>query len=257
MTQPPEEGYTGSTSAPAPLPRRTTSSTAPTPNPPPRGCASRITGLIGWLLTLVLSAALAIAAAAAILYFVFGFTMNTPNQLRQASVDVAALSQENTNLHAEVAQLQTAVVSQSTEGNGARAQFDALETQVAAYELQASELADQAATSAALAGELNENIALAATIQAEGRENQVLVAVIATVQADNTTRLTDLQRRTDRIARFLQRLGDLAGDAALDSADELLTPTPAAALDSDDELLTPTPLATPTVTVAPAPTATP
>jgi septal ring factor EnvC (AmiA/AmiB activator) len=245
MTQPPEGDYPGKT--PAPLPTRSTgslpgSSTASLARPPQRGCVSWIVGAVGWLLTLVLSAALAIGAAAAILYFVFGFNLNTPGQLRQASVDIAALSQENTTLRAEVAQLQTAVVSQAAEDDDARTQIAALETQVAAYAEQAVALADQAATAAALAGELNENIALAATIQAEGRENQVLVAVVATVQAENTTRLTDLQRRTDRIARFLQRLGNLAEDAALDS---------------DGDLLTPTPSADPTETPEPEPTATP
>jgi septal ring factor EnvC (AmiA/AmiB activator) len=243
MTQPPEEGYTGSTSAPAPLPRRSTPPTAPTPAPPPqRGCAGRMLGLLGWVLTVLFSAALAIAAAAALLYFIFGFTLNTPNQLRQSTVDVAALSQENTTLRSEVAQLQTAIVGQSADGDAVQAQIATLEAQITSFEAQASALANQAATAAALAGDLNENIALAATIQAEGRENQVLVSVIATVQADNTTRLGDLQRRTDRIARFLQRLGDLAEDAALDS---------------DGPLPTPTPLSTPTITAEPVPTATP
>ena len=62
-----------------------------TPPPPRRGCGSQILGGIGWLLTLVLSAGLAIAALAAIAYYLFGFTLATPATIRQASADVGAL----------------------------------------------------------------------------------------------------------------------------------------------------------------------
>ncbi|MBX0327742.1 hypothetical protein K2Z83_08640 [Oscillochloris sp. ZM17-4] len=234
MTQPQEPEY----AAPGPPPAQ------PQPTarlaPPRRSCMSRAMGFIGWIVTVVLSAALAIAAAAAILFYVFGFNLSTPGQIRQSSADVATIQSESQALQTEVALLRTASAEQVGGVNVARERVDDLEAKVAAYEQQAAELAGQAATAAALARDLDENIALAATIQAQAREGQVLVSVVATVQADNTGRLSDLQLRTDRIARFLQRLGDLAGD--LSSQDG--TPAPAE---------TPAPTETPTAEVTPTP----
>lgn len=192
------------------------------PAPRQRSCVGQLFGLVGWLLTLLLSAALALAAAAALLYFYFGFTLATPGQIRQASSDIDTLRQQNQALQTEVAQLSSTDAEQSSAAGTDRERIDELESLVANYEQQAAEMAGQAATAAALAQDLEENIALAATIQAEGRENKVLMSVIATVQVDNSSRLSELQRRTDRIARFLQRLGDLSADIA---AEETMTPT--------------------------------
>jgi prefoldin subunit 5 len=224
-----------------------------TPPPARRGCGSQILGGIGWLLTLILSAALAIAALAAIAYFLFGFTLATPDQIRQANADVGALQAQVATLESEAVALRGSG-SESVETLGeALARVEQLETQVAGYEQQAAALADQARTAAALSGELDEAIAVAATIQAEGREGQVLVAVVATVQAENTGRLAELQRRSEQVTRFLQRLGDLAGDATLEGGDPLAptaTPTaaqggPTATPAADDETPTPTPTGTP------------
>jgi hypothetical protein len=206
---------------------------------------SRILGFVGWIITILLSVGLAITAAAAILFYYFGFNLSTPSQIRQASADVAALQSQNQALQTEVALLSTTSADQTGSVNTARERVDDLESKVAAYEQQAAGLAGQALTAAALAKDLNENIALAATIQAEARQGQVLAAVVATVQAGNTSKLDDLQRRTDRIARFLQRLGDLAGDLSQDGTPATtVTATPTA-------IATPTAVATPTATPTP------
>ena len=199
---------------------------APPAAPPRRGCASRLLGFVGWLLTLALSAALGIAALAAIAYFVFGFTLATPAQIRQSSADVATLQGQARTLSTEVARASTAEAEARRELSSANERLGDLEGRLAGLEQQAAELAGQSATAAALAGELRENVAVAATIQAEGRDSQVLVSVVATVQADNTTRLAELQRRTERISRFLTRLGDLAGDVGAEDT-PLPPPTPA------------------------------
>ncbi|NTW02949.1 MAG: hypothetical protein HGA19_16980, partial [Oscillochloris sp.] len=68
---------------------------------------------------------------------------------------------------------------------------------------------------------------------------QMLAAVVATVQTNNSIQLSDLQRRTERISRFLQRLGDLASD--LDSEEATPQPTP-----TEIPVLTLTPTAQPT-----------
>lgn len=253
MTQPPPPN-----AVPPPVsetgaqPLRSPSGRLPATPPPPRrrGCGSQILGGIGWLLTLILSAALAIAALAAIAYYLFGFTLATPDAIRQANADVGALQAQVATLESEAVALRGAG-SESVETLGdALARVELLETQVAAYEGQAAALADQAATAVALSGDLEEGIAVAATIQAEGRENQVLVAVVATVQAENSARLADLQQRSERVTRFLQRLGDLAGDATLDAGGPPPTatptaaqgaPTPTATPAAEDETVTPTP----------------
>ncbi|MEI7644598.1 MAG: hypothetical protein WCJ55_10000 [Chloroflexales bacterium] len=215
--------------APAPPPPAQASTRL---TPPRRSCMSRVMGLIGWIITILFSAGLAIAAAAAILFYAFGFNLGTPGQIRQSSADVVALQGQSESLQTEVALLRTAGVTQAGSVSSARERVDALESKVAAYAQQAADLAGQSATAAALAKDLNANITLAATIQAEAHQGQILAAVVATVQADNTRKIDDLQRRTDRVARFLQRLGDLAGELAQDG-----TPAPVA---------TPTAAATPT-----------
>jgi hypothetical protein len=223
MTQPQEPEYT----APPPSPQTTRIA----PSRP--GCASRIVGLFGWIVTVLISAALAIAAAAAILFYYFGFNLSTPGQIRQSNLDLAALRATNEALQTEVVLLSTASAEQGSGVGSARERVDDLEAKVTSYERQV-------ATAAALSQDLNDNIALAATIQAEARQGQLLAAVVATVQAGNTSQLSDLQRRTDRIARFLQRLGDMAGDLASQDA---ITPSPSPSLAP-----TPTVIATPTPT---------
>lgn len=223
MTQPQEPEYT-----PAPSSSQTTRIAPPRP-----GCGSRIVGLVGWIVTVLISAALAIAAAAAILFYYFGFNLGTPSQIRQSNLDLAALRATNAALQTEVVLLSTASAEQGSGVGSARERVDELEAKVSAYE-------QQAATTLALTQDLNDNIALAATIQAEAREGQLLAAVVATVQAGNTSQLSELERRTDRIARFLQRLGDIAGDLA---SEEALLPSPSPNLAS-----------TPTLTGTPTPT---
>ncbi|MFV9505539.1 MAG: hypothetical protein AB4911_13370 [Oscillochloridaceae bacterium umkhey_bin13] len=209
------------------------------PEPRP-GCGSRLLSGLGWLFTVVFSAALGVAALAVISYFVFGVTPATPGQIRQSSTDIAALQRESLALRAELGLLRTAEAERAGTLDAAATQLSLLETQVAGYSAQTSLLADQAATAAALGRELTQAIDQAATIQAEGRENQVLVQVVATVQADNTSRLNDLQQRADRVSRFLDRLSDLAGD-----------------VNNGGPLAPPVPSPTPTVTPEPEPTPSP
>lgn len=245
MTQPTEQPP-----APGPTPAPATTRLPPQPpQRPRRGCGSQIVGFVGWLLTLTLSAALGLAALAAIAYFVFGFTLATPSQIRQASADVTALQGQTEALSTEVALARTAEAESSRALSSADERLGELEARLEGFEQQAAALVGQSATASVLAGELAENVALAATIQAEGRESQVFVSVVATVQADNAARLAELQQRTDRINRFLTRLSDLAGD--LDAGSGEPTATPAAQP-------TGAPAATPTAaTPGPTGTATP
>ena len=253
MTQPP---------APPTLPPSSATNRLPSaPSAPARrGCGSQILSLIGWALTLTLSVALALAAAAAVAYFLFGFTLATPNQIRQASTDLSALQTQVATIESEAARLRSGESESAGTLNDALSRVEELERQVAAYEQQAAALAGQAGTAVALSAELEENIALAATIQAERREGQVLMAVVATVQTDNAGRLAELQQRTERISRFLQRLGDLAGDAAAfdgtplptEATPTVGTPEPSSTQSPPPEI-TPASLVTATATATPRP----
>ncbi|NTW04047.1 MAG: hypothetical protein HGA19_22700, partial [Oscillochloris sp.] len=205
MTQPQEPEYIAPT--PPPPAQATTRLT-----PPRRSCTSRFMSFIGWVLTILLSTTLALAAAGAIFYYYFGFNFSTPSEIRQANLDVATLQSKNLALQTEIALLRTADAGQASNISLARERIDDMEPKVADYEQKATEIADQIATTVALAQDLNETIDLAATIQSEARQGQMLAAVVATVQTNNSIQLSDLQRRTERISRFLQRLGDLASD---------------------------------------------
>ncbi len=225
MTQPQDPEY----APPAPPPPAQSPSQ---PAPPQHSCISRIMSVARWIITTILSAGLAIIVVAAILFYSFGLNLGTPGQIRQSSADVVALQSQNQVLQTEVALLSATGAAQESSVSSARERVGELETKVAAYDQQTAKLAGHIATAAALANDLHENIALAATIQAEARQGQMLAAVVATVQVGNANTIDDLQRRTDRIARFLQRMGDLAGEISQDA-----TPTPAANA---------TPIATPT-----------
>lgn len=242
MTQPHDPEYAPPASALPPTPP-----TGPL-RPTRPGCGSQILRLVAWLLTLALSVLLALAAGAALLHFVFGLDLTTPAQLRQASGDVAAVRGQAESLQTEVALLRTAEAQRAGELATARERIDELERQAAALAARTDDLASQASAVAALGQELDENIALAATIQAEGREDQVLVAVVATLQADNAARLDDIQARTDRLVRFLQRLGDITGDATLDETPAAGTPTPAEPSSTAQPTPAPARSATPTAT---------
>jgi hypothetical protein len=118
-----------------------------------------------------------------------------------------------------------------------------------------SELEEQLETSA------REN----ATMVAEARLGRDQVIAFATAEAGRAALLQELERRSARVERFLQRLGDIAEDTALDlgvgtpgalpitpapaPASATPTPTPAA-------IETPMPTGTPAPVDTPAPTAT-
>ncbi|NTV65680.1 MAG: hypothetical protein HGA65_19400 [Oscillochloris sp.] len=240
MSQPPEPEYAASPLPAAPQTSRST--------PPRRGCGAQFFSLLGWLITVLLSASLAIAAAAAILFYYFGFNLSTPGEIRQANRDLAALHATSQVFQTEIALLSTTSAEQGSNVGNARERVDDLEAKVTSYEQQAAALAGQSATAAALAQDLSDNITLAATIQADAHQGQQLAAVVATVQAQNASQLDELQRRTDRIARFLQRMSDIANDMASEDAAAVATAQSAAptAASLSVPTQTPTPTSTPT-----------
>jgi hypothetical protein len=222
-------------SAPAPVP--------PTITPQRRGGGAR--GCLGdslrGLLIVLLSVALSVAAAGAVAYGYFGYTPEAPGRIQVLQTEVVAAQLELQAQGQRAAVLQTAVADVSAREGASREAMQELEAQVA--DLQA------------LGQQMQENNALAATVQSEARDSRTAVALFSTAQAARAAQLDELQRRAERISRFLARLGDISSDAATDlepqgTALSLPTIEPATAEPTST-------LATPTSTAAPtdAPTA--
>lgn len=218
------------------------------PAPRPRSCASRIIGLIGWLLTVIVAAGLALAVAGGILVLL-GVDLATPQQIRQTSVEVQRLQAAATTQADTVAQLQTAQAQASIELGNARERIDDLEAQAGRLAAAATAQAGQAATAVALGQALQTAVAEAAALQDQLREGQVVVAVVATIQTEQNERIREIERRSERLTRFLDRLSDIAAD----TVDDVGLPTPTATPSATPAPLTATPNATP----VPPPTPTP
>ncbi len=153
--------------------------------------------------------------------------------------------------------MQTQVAELERRSSTSREQIDSITNQLA-------ELGD-------IRAQIIQNDMRNATVIAEARESRDAVRLYATAEASRAALLNDLQRRSERLERFLQRLSDISSDAALDlnntPADPTVTVTSPAitATIAPTELIpsttaTPTARATTTATAAAAtssPTATP
>ncbi|OAN47175.1 hypothetical protein A6A03_00055 [Chloroflexus islandicus] len=218
------------------------------PAPRPRSCVSRIIGLIGWLLTVIIAAGVALVAAGGIL-FLLGVDLTTPQQIRQASVEVQRLQAAATAQADTVAQLQTAQAQASIELGNARERIDDLEAQAGRLAAAATAQAGQAATAVVLGQALQTAVAEAVDLQDQLREGQVVVAVVATIQAEQNVRIREIEQRSERLIRFLDRLSDIAAD----TVDDVGVPTPTATPTATPSPQTATPTATPVPPVTPTP----
>lgn len=217
----------------------------PTPTAqPPRSCLSRLFGFIGWLLTVLIAAGLALAVAAGGLYLL-GIDLTTPQQIRQANTEVQRLQAAATVQADTIGQLQTAQAQNRTEMGNARERIDELEAQARQLATAATAQAEYAATAVALGRALQTAVAEAAVLQDQLREGQVVVAVVATVQATQSEQIREIEQRSARLIRFLDRLSDIAAD----TADDTRLPTPAATATTIP--FTATPTITPAVTPTP------
>ena len=240
---------------------------APVPpiiTPPRRSGAARgfLGGLLRGLLTVLLSVALSLAAAGALAYYYLGYTPDAPGRIQVLQTEVVAAQLDLQTQGQRNAVLQTAVADMGVRDGASREAMQDLTKQVA--DLQA------------LGQQMQENNALAATVQAEARDSRTAVALFATAQAARAAQLDELQRRAERISRFLARLGDISSDAANDldpqgtalplptlattptaspTAEPTSTPLPTGtAAPTDTPVATPTAATTQTATAAPAAT---
>ncbi len=169
--------------------------------PAPRRRGGGFGAFVARLFFAIFTVLLTLAAAGGIAYL-FGYRITTAQQVQQQSTAIAALQREQ-------AVLQTAVTNSNVTSSSDREILQILDDDV-------QQLQQDIAVVNQLSTEMRENIALASTAQAEARDTQAQVAAFATVQAERNAQLDELTTRTDRIARFLARLGDIADDATLD-----------------------------------------
>lgn len=216
---------------PAPPPPAPTTGPLATPAPAPArrsggGCVGRI---LSALLVIVITTFLALLAGAAGLIYL-GFTPAMPQQLAAAQIQVGTLEAAN-------GQLQTQVAAADQRGSGDHELLGELKSQVDAM----ADLRNQ------LRQERESSAVQSATLVAEVRNGRDAVALFATAEAGRAALIAELERRSARVERFLDRLGDIASDTATDLGG--ITPA------IPTLTFTPTPAAQPTASATPSPAA--
>jgi hypothetical protein len=201
------------------------------------GCVGRF--LAALLVVIITTFLTLVAGAAGLLYL--GLTPAMPRQLAEAQAQIATLQMQNGSLQTQVAAHEQRGATDHEVLGDLKRQVDDI-----------ADLRDQ------LRQERENSAAQSATLVAEVRDGRDSVALFATAEAGRAALLSELERRSARVERFLQRLGDIANDTALDLAGttptvptlpptDVVVPTPA---------LSPTPIATPEPTLTPVPSAT-
>jgi hypothetical protein len=207
------------------------------PTSVPRRRGSFLGRLAAALLMILISTALSLGAVAAG-FFSLGFTPDTPRRLAETQAENVAL--------------QTRVADLERRASDSRESLDQLRTSLAEI--------------SGIAGRLAESDMRSATVAAEARASRDAVALFATAEAERAGLLTTLRQRSERVERFVQRLGDIAQDAALDlsgapaaGAAATATPSPAAATAAPSPAapVAPTPTALSGATASPSQSATP
>jgi hypothetical protein len=215
------------------------------------GCLGRFFSAI---LVIVITTFLAVVAGASALLW-FGYTPDTPRQLGAAQAQLATVQAQGQALHTQNSALQTEVAAQAQRYSTDHETLDEINNQLA----NIADLRD------ALRDERQQSASQNATLVAEARDSRNAVAIFATIEADRAVLLADLDRRSARVERFLQRLSDISSDTALDlAATQAPVPPTAPAAQTTISELSPTPTQVPTSaptatsapTVTSAPTAT-
>jgi hypothetical protein len=198
------------------------------------GCVGRF---FAALLIVIITSIIALTAVASGLLYL-GFTPDMATRLNGAQAQVGTLEAQNLALQTEVA-VQRQLASDDHET------LSEVEQQLAGLDQLQSQL--RAEREAAL----SQN----ATLVAEARESRDSVAVFATAEASRAALLVQLEQRSARVERFLQRLSDIAGDASLDLAAPTPSAQPVPSAATTISELSPTPSSSPAPTGTPAATA--
>jgi hypothetical protein len=188
------------------------------------GCMSWLGRLTAALLVVLMSTVLALLAMVT-LAFRLGYDPGTPERLGLAEAAASTAEARALALETQVAELQA-------RDDAAAQALDTIDAQLVRLEAQATQFTHSADAMA--------------TAMGEARAIQVQVAVFATAEAGRAELLADLQRRSERVERFLQRLGDIADDTGADLSTPTLAPpteTAAPPTPSATEVASPTPTA--------------
>jgi hypothetical protein len=224
---------------------------APPPASPQRpGCVLRLLTLIGRLMVWLWTIAVTLAAGAALLWWAAVGPLAAPEAAARWLPAAATAYAAQQQAQATAAALETALRSQSAMLDEARERVDALEVTENGLALAATAQALQVATISSAAQDVARRADQVATTQALAEADQITRAVMATMQVVDSRRIDTLAEQTERLNRFVNRLGDLA--AALGAADPLPSAAPAAATPTAAAVTaTAAPALTPTAVVRP------
>ncbi|HEU5100314.1 MAG TPA: hypothetical protein VFU22_14900 [Roseiflexaceae bacterium] len=208
------------------------------------GCLGRF---FAALLVIVITTFLALLAGAGALLWL-GFTPDTPQQLGAAQAQLATLQAQSDALQARNDVLQTEVAGQAQRFSADHETLDEIHDQLANIE----------GVRDALRQEREQSASQNATLVAEARGSRDAVALFATAEASRAALLAELDRRSARVERFLQRLSDISSDTALDlNATQLPLPPTLSPAQTTISELSPTPTSAPTPTSVPTEPPTP
>ena len=234
--------------APAQIENGVTPAIPPVAATPARGRGGCLGRFLSAILVVLITTFLALLAGASALIW-FGYTPDTPRQLGAAQAQIATVQAQSDALHAQNSALQTEVAAQTQRYNADHEALGEINNQLA-------NIADLRTT---LRDERQQSASQNATLVAEARDSRNAVAIFATIEAGRAVLLADLDRRSARVERFLQRLSDISSDTALDlgATPAPLPPTFPPAQTTISELSptpAPAPTSAPTTTIVPTAT---
>jgi hypothetical protein len=154
---------------------------------------------------IVITTFLALVVGASVLIW-FGYLPDTPRQLGDTQAQLAIVQAQLAVQEAQNSALQTEVAAQAQRYGTDHETLGEIGNQLA----NIAELRD------ALREERKQSASENATLVAEARDSRNAVAIFATVEASRAGLLAELDRRSARVERFLQRLSDISSDTALD-----------------------------------------
>ena len=191
--------------SPAQIENGSSPPSAPAAAVPVRGRGGCLGRLFSAILVILITTFLALLASASALIW-FGYTPDTPRQLGAAQAQLATVQAQLAAQQAQNSLLQTEVAAQAQRYGTDHETLGEIGNQLANIADLRNALREERQQSA------NQN----ATLVAEARDSRNAVAIFATVEAGRAGLLAELDRRSARVERFLQRLSDISSDTALD-----------------------------------------
>ncbi|MGQ9829430.1 MAG: hypothetical protein ACUVSY_13160 [Roseiflexus sp.] len=193
--------------------------------------------LAAFFVILITTSITLLVTGAALLWL--GFTPATPVEIDAARMQVATLEAHNATMVSRADALATEVADLARRAGNDRETLSDIRLVIDDVRTLREQVREQ----------LTAVVAQNATLVADARAGRDQVAAFATAEAGRAVLLQELDRRSQRIERFLQRLSDIAGDAALD----LQRPSPVAPAIAPTATVLVDVVVTPTLTATPIP----